>query len=95
MFEVLTLIQTGKVKNFPVVLMGTAYWRPLLEFVRDTMTKGGTIADADFNLIFVTDDPELAAAHVEKAAMTGSFGLRRRETDKKPRTFWLFGERGL
>jgi len=95
MFEVLTLIQTGKVKNFPVVLMGTAYWRPLLEFVRDTMTKGGTIAEADFSLIFVTDDPEIAAAHVEKAAMSGSSGLRRRSAIAKPRTFWLFGERGL
>ena len=58
LFESLTLIQTGKVRHFPVVLVGSSYWSGLLAWMRDTMLKQGTIAETDLNLFHVTDDPD-------------------------------------
>ncbi|MBB1514137.1 MULTISPECIES: LOG family protein [unclassified Tessaracoccus] len=60
LFEALTLIQTGKVKNFPMVLFGTAHWNPLMDWVRDTMAEHGFISRADLRLVTVTDDVEEA-----------------------------------
>lgn len=56
--EALTLIQTGKVKHFPVVLVGTAYWRGLVDWIRDTMLTEGKISPGDLDLFCLTDDPE-------------------------------------
>ena len=56
LFESLTLIQTGKIKHFPVFLVGTAYWAGLLAWFRDTLLAAGTIAAADLELFTVTDD---------------------------------------
>jgi uncharacterized protein (TIGR00730 family) len=58
LFESLTLIQTGKVRHFPVVLVGRSYWSGLIDWMRDTMLVSGTIADTDLNLFQVTDDPD-------------------------------------
>jgi len=74
LFEALTLIQTGKIKNFPIVIMGTAYWRPLIDFI-DQMAKAGMIAPADLNLIYATDSIEDAIAHIRDKAIK-PFGLR-------------------
>lgn len=57
LFEALTLIQTGKVKNFPVILFGSAYWQGLLDWLRTTMLAEGKVAAADLALIVVTDSP--------------------------------------
>ena len=57
LFEALTLIQTGKVRNFPVVLFGSAYWRGLLDWMRGTMAAEGKISDADLGLLALTDSP--------------------------------------
>ena len=57
LFEALTLIQTGKVRNFPVVLFGTAYWRGLIAWLRDTMLADGKINPTDVDLLVQTDDP--------------------------------------
>ncbi|HSM00249.1 MAG TPA: TIGR00730 family Rossman fold protein [Candidatus Limnocylindria bacterium] len=65
-FESLTLIQTGKIRRFPVVLMGTEYWGDLLQFMRTTMVKHGTISKSDLDLFYVTDDPIQAAAFIIK-----------------------------
>jgi uncharacterized protein (TIGR00730 family) len=56
-FEALTLIQTGKVLNFPVVLFDTAYWRDLLDWVGDELIDHGMISPEDVELLHVTDDP--------------------------------------
>ncbi|MEE6257062.1 LOG family protein [Plantactinospora sonchi] len=64
LFEALTLVQTGKVTRFPVVLMGEAYWRPLLNWLRDTLAEDGKISPADLELIIVTDDVEAAVRHI-------------------------------
>jgi uncharacterized protein (TIGR00730 family) len=64
LFEALTLIQTGKIRNFPVVLMGHDYWDGLLAWMRDVQLPAGAIAQADLDLIRVTDDPAEAVAIV-------------------------------
>jgi uncharacterized protein (TIGR00730 family) len=64
LFEALTLIQTGKIQNFRVVLMGTDYWRPLLDFIQRDMVDRKTISPEDWSLLHVTDDPAEAAAIV-------------------------------
>jgi uncharacterized protein (TIGR00730 family) len=67
LFEALVLVQTQKVTSFPVVLLGAAYWRGLLDWVRTTMVTSGTIAPADVHLLHVTDDPQDAVRHVREA----------------------------
>ena len=75
LFDATTLIQTGKMHGFPVVLMGADYWQPLVAYMRHTMVAAGTIAAADVDRILVTDVPEEAMAHLLDFA-TSSFGLR-------------------
>jgi hypothetical protein len=57
LFESLTLVQTKKVTKFPVVLVGTAYWQGLFDWLRDTVTAGGKIGERDLALLHLTDDP--------------------------------------
>ena len=57
LFESLTLIQTGKVLDFPVILFGREYWSPLLAWVRGRALPEGTVSPADLKLLTVTDDP--------------------------------------
>ena len=64
LFEALTLIQTHKVRNFPVVLFGSEYWRGLLDWLRHTMLAGGKILAEDMDLMIVTDSPEEAVSVV-------------------------------
>ncbi|MEO8196944.1 MAG: TIGR00730 family Rossman fold protein [Thermoanaerobaculia bacterium] len=67
-FETATLIQTGKIPGFPLVLMGSEYWKDLFELLRDRMVKEGTIDAADVDRLQLTDSPEQAMAIVEKHA---------------------------
>jgi len=60
-FESLTLIQTGKIRRFPVVLMGTDYWSELLQWMRTKMVRHGMISKSELDLFHVTDDPVHAA----------------------------------
>ncbi len=60
LFEALTLIQTGKVRHFPVVLVGEAYWAPLVSWLRHTVLSDRKIDAGDLNLFTVTDDPAVA-----------------------------------
>jgi uncharacterized protein (TIGR00730 family) len=64
LFEALTLIQTGKVLNFPVVLFDTDYWGELLDWVRGELLADGMISPADLDLLFVTDDLDEIVARV-------------------------------
>lgn len=88
LFEALTLIQTGKIKEFPVVVMGTAYWAPLRQML-DSMLKAGTISASDLDLLLFTDDSEECVKHIQKHSI-GKFGLRRK---KKFKAFGWLGER--
>ncbi len=68
MFEALTLVQTGKVTRFPVVLLGRAYWGGLLDWLRDTVAADGRINTTDLDLLSVTDDVAEAVQIVVDAA---------------------------
>ena len=57
LFEALTLIQTGKIKEFPVVLVGSSYWSGLVDWFRERMLAEGNISSEDLDLFRVTDDP--------------------------------------
>jgi uncharacterized protein (TIGR00730 family) len=57
MFEALTLIQTGKIRHFPVVLVGTDYWAGLLDWIRERLLAEGKVSPSDLDLLYVTDDP--------------------------------------
>jgi len=67
-FEAATLIQTGKIPGFPLVLMGSDYWKDLFELLRDRMVKEGTIEAADVDRLQLTDSPEEAIAILERHA---------------------------
>src|SRR5687767_8305359 len=88
--EALTLIQTRKILQFPVVLMGRDYWAPFLAMVK-TMVDAGTISPADLDLMLVTDSVSDAMAHLELHAVQ-HFGLKKR---KVPRPRKIFGEKPL
>ena len=62
LFEALTLIQTGKVQHFPVVLFGTAYWQGMLDWMRGTLLADGKISAEDLTLFTMTDDVDEAVA---------------------------------
>lgn len=88
-FECATLIQTGKIKNFPLVLMGTEFWAPLRDFLHQTMVREKTIQQGDFDRILFTDDPDEAMNAILGAA-TQEFGLV-----WKPAPKWYLWERKL
>ena len=67
LFEALTLIQTGKMPQFPVVLLGTAYWRPV-QHLLEHLADHGTIASGDLALLLVTDSIPEALAHIQRHA---------------------------
>ncbi len=66
LFEALTLIQTEKIKFFPVYLVGKDYWSGLLDWMRKTVLANSNIKQEDFDLIHVTDDPDEIANGIEK-----------------------------
>jgi uncharacterized protein (TIGR00730 family) len=68
LFEVVTLIQTRRVHDFPVVLVGSDYWSGLLTWVRERLAAEGKIANADLGILRVSDDPEEVASIVWEAA---------------------------
>jgi uncharacterized protein (TIGR00730 family) len=72
LFESLTLIQTGKVLHFPVVLLGEAYWNPLLEWVRRCALADGMVSAEDLELLTLTDDPRIALETVLDAYRAGN-----------------------
>lgn len=91
MFEALTLIQTGKIKSFPVVIMGRDYWDEIIPFI-DKMVQRGMIAPSDRDLVYVTDSVDEAIAHIREKAIR-PFGLK---LVRRMRRNWRWlGERGL
>ncbi|MGH7467087.1 MAG: TIGR00730 family Rossman fold protein [Longimicrobiales bacterium] len=79
LFEALTLIQTGKVRDFPVVLFGRSYWQGLLDWIRDTMLAGGRISPSDLDLLIVTDSPEEAVDVIVKCFEQSSARMSARD----------------
>ncbi|CAN5805729.1 TIGR00730 family Rossman fold protein [soil metagenome] len=60
LFESMTLVQTGKIDHFPIILFGSAYWQPLLDWLADPVAKAGMISPDDLKLFRLTDDNEQA-----------------------------------
>ena len=65
LFEALTLVQTEKIKHFPVVLFGKSYWQPMVEWLKSSMLPQGYISQNDLGIFTVTDDPEEVARIIE------------------------------
>ena len=86
LFESLTLIQTRKIRHFPIVLMGTDYYAPMINFL-ESMVTAGTISRCDLDLLMVTDSIEEAMTHIEK------FAVQRFKLKRIPKPTWVFGER--
>jgi uncharacterized protein (TIGR00730 family) len=76
MYEALTLIQTGKIHDFPVVVLGTHYWSGMQKQL-ETMVEEGMIDRSDLDLLLVTDDVDEAVAHIEQRSVA-RFKLHRR-----------------
>ena len=88
-FETATLIQTAKIREFPLVLMGKEFWRPLLDFLSQTMVRQKTIDQADLDRLIVTDSPAEAVEAITEVAKR-RFGLTYGTRIKRR---WIFGER--
>jgi len=88
LFEAVTLIQTGKIKNFPIVIMGTDYWKELIDFI-SKMAQDGMIAASDLSLIYATDSVDEAIAHIRSKAIE-PFGLK--QVMRRRRPIPLLGE---
>jgi len=88
LFEALTLVQTGKILSFPVVLMGVDYWAPMLDFLRSTLLAAGTISPEDLDLLTTTDSPDEAVA-----AILRGMSVHRQSVTTAPKRSRLLGER--
>jgi len=86
LFEALTLIQTGKMHDFPVVVYGSGFWQPLRDQLQ-TMVDTGMISPSDLDLLKFTDDTADAMAHITEFAKRGGKAVR------PPRDIALLGER--
>jgi uncharacterized protein (TIGR00730 family) len=64
--EALTLIQTRRIKSFPVILLGTDYWKGLMDWLSETMLKEDKILSEDLDLIRITDDPDEAVRYIQR-----------------------------
>ncbi len=84
LFEALTLIQTGKSHKFPIILFGTDYWKPLLDFMEKKMAAEGTIDRKDIEIVRPTDDPNEAIRLVYERSKEKLGFLRRIYKEKTP-----------
>jgi uncharacterized protein (TIGR00730 family) len=66
LFEALTLLQTKRIKAFPVILMGSEYWKGLIDWLKKTVLRNNKISATDLDLFQVIDDPEEAVKYIQK-----------------------------
>ena len=66
MFEALTLIQTKRIKSFPVILMGSEFWKGLVDWIKETMLRDNKISPSDMALFEIIDDPEEVVKYIKK-----------------------------
>jgi predicted Rossmann-fold nucleotide-binding protein len=74
-FETATLIQTGKIREFPIVLMDGAYWQPLFAFMRQSMVPAGAVAESELALFTQAETADAVVSEI-LARVSGSLGLR-------------------
>ena len=87
LFEIATLIQTGKSDPFPIILAGSEFWKPMLGFLQKTMVAEQTIGQQDVDRFLVLDDPQEIAETVTRLVQN-RFGV----TPTGPRPWWWLGE---
>ena len=87
-FETLVLIQTGKIKRFPIVLLGTEFWTPLMTMLRERLVPAGTIDPGDVDRLTLTDSPADAVTLIRETVMR-DFGL---SYGRRPKPRWYLGE---
>jgi uncharacterized protein (TIGR00730 family) len=87
-FETAVLIQTGKIRDFPLILMGQEFWQPMLDFLETRLVREGTVDPGDTKRLVVTDSVDEAAAAILDAA-TRRFGLTYHPTIRR---HWIYGE---
>lgn len=85
MFEALTLIQTGKISNFPVILMGKEYWGPLMDWVRNTQIGHGMVRSEDLADVHLTDNPS-DVVRIVQAAWKRYLQEQKKELATRPRS---------
>jgi hypothetical protein len=66
LFESLTLIQTKRIRHFPVILVGSDYWGGLMDWIKDVMIKEKTISESDLDIFQVVDSPEEAVGIIKR-----------------------------
>ncbi len=98
LFEAMVLVQTGKVTSFPIVLVGTSFWGPLIDWLRETLVTEGMISPEDMDLIQVTDTAEDAVDLVlsglrantqdRRGGMFGSAEEEEEEAVEEPEAVW-------
>jgi uncharacterized protein (TIGR00730 family) len=66
LFEALTLVQTKRIKTFPLILMGSEYWKGLVDWLRMTMLPDGKISPSDLELFQIMDEPEAVVRHIQR-----------------------------
>src|SRR5215831_4737959 len=71
LFEALTLVQTGKITKFPIVLVDSSYWSGLLSWIRDTVIAQGNVSPADLDLLSIADDPDDVVRIIKAAHSNG------------------------
>ena len=69
LFESLTLIQTQRIKPFPIVLVGSSFWSGLVEWLKASFIENGTISEKDMNLIEIIDDPTDVVDYIKKTVV--------------------------
>jgi len=69
LFESITLIQTHKIRPFPVILVGSKYWKGLLDWIKEVVLKEGKISPSDLEILQVTDEPEEIIKIIKKTVI--------------------------
>jgi len=66
LFESLTLIQTKRIRHFPVILVGSDYWGGLLDWIKNVLVKEKTVAESDLDIFQIVESPEEAVAIIKR-----------------------------
>jgi uncharacterized protein (TIGR00730 family) len=84
LFETATLVQTQKIRNFPIVLLGRSFWEPVIDVLRDRLVGAGTVSSGEIGQLHVTDDPQDAADFV--VTVVAGLGIKLGLTPLTPAT---------
>jgi uncharacterized protein (TIGR00730 family) len=93
LFESLTLAQTGKIDHFPIILFGTSYWKPLIDWLHDPVAANGMISTHDFELVRCTDDIDEVVSWLLESFADADAARQRAEQSAHPEAVEMQQER--